>query len=185
MWVGDWGVSYKATNNGLNARACLSAQRYPPFPRQPPVPSLTSTHTRAHAHARTHTHTHTHTHTPQALTRGPRPIEFHAPDPLRYVSDMLAWVHTSLASEREFLVSLFGDDGGAASAAGAATGAAAAGGAAAGGEAAAAGVGDGAGGDGAEPTIAKMLDLVFESISRPLKVGREWAWGGGMAWQWH
>lgn len=33
-----------------------------------------------------------------ALTRGgpggmPRPIEVHAPDPLRYVGDMLAWLH--------------------------------------------------------------------------------------------
>lgn len=33
-----------------------------------------------------------------ALTRGghgglPRPIEVHAHDPLRYVSDMLAWLH--------------------------------------------------------------------------------------------
>lgn len=45
-----------------------------------------------------------------ALTRGPRPIEMHAPDPWRYASDMLAWVHTSLASEREFFTSLFGDE---------------------------------------------------------------------------
>lgn len=46
-----------------------------------------------------------------ALTRGgpggfPRPIEMHAHDPLRYVGDMLAWVHQSLASEREMLVTL-------------------------------------------------------------------------------
>lgn len=53
-----------------------------------------------------------------ALTRGgpngfPRPIEIHAHDPLRYVGDMLAWVHQSIAGEREFLESLFsvrGDD---------------------------------------------------------------------------
>src|ERR1700722_7097266 len=48
-----------------------------------------------------------------ALTRGghtglPRPIELHAHDPIRYVGDMLAWVHQAIAAEREFLESLFG-----------------------------------------------------------------------------
>ncbi|THH11854.1 hypothetical protein EW145_g400 [Phellinidium pouzarii] len=48
-----------------------------------------------------------------ALTRGgpgglPRPIEIHAHDPLRYVGDMLAWVHQCIAGEREFLEGLFG-----------------------------------------------------------------------------
>ena len=43
-----------------------------------------------------------------ALTRGgpgglPRPIELHAHDPMRYVGDMLAWVHQAIAAEREFL----------------------------------------------------------------------------------
>ena len=47
-----------------------------------------------------------------ALTRGgpgglPRPIELHAHDPMRYVGDMLAWVHQTVAAEREFLESLF------------------------------------------------------------------------------
>ncbi|GAA99503.1 uncharacterized protein L969DRAFT_93961 [Mixia osmundae IAM 14324] len=47
-----------------------------------------------------------------ALTRGglnglPRPIEMHAHDPIRYVGDMLAWVHQATAGEREFLDSLF------------------------------------------------------------------------------
>ena len=47
-----------------------------------------------------------------ALTRGgpggrPRPIELHAHDPLRYVGDMLAWVHQAIAAEHEFLESLF------------------------------------------------------------------------------
>ncbi|KAL0946384.1 hypothetical protein HGRIS_012614 [Hohenbuehelia grisea] len=47
-----------------------------------------------------------------ALTRGgpsglPRPIELHAHDPMRYVGDMLAWVHQAIAAEREFLESLF------------------------------------------------------------------------------
>ena len=47
-----------------------------------------------------------------ALSRGgpgglPRPIEIHAHDPLRYVGDMLAWVHQTIAAEREFLEGLF------------------------------------------------------------------------------
>ncbi|KAF9507141.1 hypothetical protein BS47DRAFT_1351988 [Hydnum rufescens UP504] len=51
-----------------------------------------------------------------ALTRGgpsglPRPIELHAHDPIRYVGDMLAWVHQAMATEREFLDSLFGLSG--------------------------------------------------------------------------
>ncbi|XP_070537698.1 conserved oligomeric Golgi complex subunit 6-like isoform X2 [Ptychodera flava] len=46
-----------------------------------------------------------------ALTRGgpsgtPRPIELHAHDPLRYVGDMLAWLHQASASEKEHLQSL-------------------------------------------------------------------------------
>jgi hypothetical protein len=52
-----------------------------------------------------------------ALTRGgpsglPRPIELHAHDPIRYVGDMLAWVHQAIAAECEFLESLFGLGGG-------------------------------------------------------------------------
>ncbi|KAF5357289.1 hypothetical protein D9758_005832 [Tetrapyrgos nigripes] len=48
-----------------------------------------------------------------ALTRGgpsglPRPIELHAHDPMRYIGDMLAWVHQAIAAEREFLEGLFG-----------------------------------------------------------------------------
>uniref|UniRef100_A0A4W3K231 Conserved oligomeric Golgi complex subunit 6 n=1 Tax=Callorhinchus milii TaxID=7868 RepID=A0A4W3K231_CALMI len=46
-----------------------------------------------------------------ALTRGgsggmPRPIEMHAHDPLRYVGDMLAWLHQATASEKEHLEAL-------------------------------------------------------------------------------
>lgn len=41
-----------------------------------------------------------------APTYLPRPIEMHAHDAARYVSDMLAWVHQLLASERELIVSL-------------------------------------------------------------------------------
>ncbi|KAI3423947.1 hypothetical protein D9Q98_009781 [Chlorella vulgaris] len=111
----------------------------------------------------------------KALTRGPRPIEMHSHDPRRYVSDMLAWLHSSLASEQEFLVSLFGEDrnqqqqqqqqqaqrsgsGGQAPPSSAAAPAAA--------------VEPGvpsSGGEGA-PTIAQLLDQVFESVCRPLKV---------------
>lgn len=51
-----------------------------------------------------------------ALTMGagpptylPGPIELHAHDPIRYVGDMLAWIHQTVASEREFLTSLFNE----------------------------------------------------------------------------
>jgi hypothetical protein len=48
-----------------------------------------------------------------ALTRGgpsgfPRPIELHAHDPIRYLGDILAWVHQAIAAEREFVDNLFG-----------------------------------------------------------------------------
>ncbi|KAK2156367.1 hypothetical protein LSH36_215g03002 [Paralvinella palmiformis] len=46
-----------------------------------------------------------------ALTRGgpggtPRPIELHSHDPLRYVGDMLAWLHQAVASEKEHVQTL-------------------------------------------------------------------------------
>ena len=49
-----------------------------------------------------------------ALTAGgrggtPRPIELHAHDPLRYVGDMLAWLHQATPSERESLQALLRD----------------------------------------------------------------------------
>ena len=49
-----------------------------------------------------------------ALTRGgpggtPRPIELQAHDSLRYIGDMLAWIHQACASEKELLESLFHD----------------------------------------------------------------------------
>lgn len=52
-----------------------------------------------------------------ALTRGSagtKPIEVHAHDPLRYVGDMLSWVHQAVASEKEFCTMAFGssEDGG-------------------------------------------------------------------------
>ncbi len=40
----------------------------------------------------------------------PRPIEFHAHDPVRYVGDMLAWVHQAIAWENEYFESLFSVD---------------------------------------------------------------------------
>ncbi|EEQ30432.1 Golgi transport complex subunit 6 [Microsporum canis] len=39
-----------------------------------------------------------------------KPIEFSAHDPLRYVGDMLAWVHSATVSEREALEALFVSD---------------------------------------------------------------------------
>ena len=33
----------------------------------------------------------------------PRPIEMHAHDPMRYVGDMLAWIHQAVASESELM----------------------------------------------------------------------------------
>ncbi|KAI9339031.1 oligomeric Golgi complex subunit 6 [Obelidium mucronatum] len=50
-----------------------------------------------------------------ALTRGgpgglPRPIELHAHDPIRYVGDMLAWLHQASVGERELVDGLFFGD---------------------------------------------------------------------------
>lgn len=46
-----------------------------------------------------------------ALTQGVagRPIEMQAHDPVRYLSDILAWLHQTIASEREFLYNLGGE----------------------------------------------------------------------------
>lgn len=51
----------------------------------------------------------------EALTEGgpggiPRPIDMYAHDPLRYIGDILAWVHQSSASEKEMMESLFGNN---------------------------------------------------------------------------
>jgi hypothetical protein len=43
--------------------------------------------------------------------RNVKPIEFSAHDPLRYVGDMLAWVHSAAVSEREALEALFVSEG--------------------------------------------------------------------------
>lgn len=43
----------------------------------------------------------------QTTSQGhPKPIEIHAHDPARYISDMLAWVHQAVASERDFFQSV-------------------------------------------------------------------------------
>ncbi len=45
-----------------------------------------------------------------ALTKGSpssKPIELNSHDPIRYMGDMLAWIHQATASEHEFLRSLF------------------------------------------------------------------------------
>jgi conserved oligomeric Golgi complex subunit 6 len=41
-----------------------------------------------------------------------RPIDLHAHDALRYIGDMLAWVHQAIAAEREFLEALLSIDTG-------------------------------------------------------------------------
>lgn len=43
--------------------------------------------------------------------RNVKPIEFSAHDPLRYIGDMLAWVHSAAVSEREALEALFVAEG--------------------------------------------------------------------------
>ncbi|KAF6250612.1 component of oligomeric golgi complex 6 [Scenedesmus sp. NREL 46B-D3] len=101
-----------------------------------------------------------------ALTRGgpgglPRPIEVHAHDPRRYVADMLAWVHQALCGEREFVVALFGDSE--QTRTGSVNGSEQPRTAAAAAPPAAGAAGDVLG-------AAALLDRIFESICRPLKV---------------
>ena len=99
------------------------------------------------------------------------------PPPPPLAADMLAWVHASLASEQEFLVSLFGGD---ASQEGGGAGAAAApaqrqqpgsGGGPPSPHAPAVAAGEATSPADGAPTIPQLLDSVFESICRPLKVG--------------
>ena len=53
-----------------------------------------------------------------ALTQGGpsgqvfRAIDLHAHDAVRYIGDMLAWMHQAIASEEEFLEAVFGDQSG-------------------------------------------------------------------------
>ncbi|KAJ9507813.1 hypothetical protein QJQ45_019281, partial [Haematococcus lacustris] len=119
-----------------------------------------------------------------ALTRGgpggmPRPMELHAHDPQRYINDMLAWVHQTLAGEREFVVALFGDGAPSGSAtersAGTRPGASSGGGVH---EQARAHSGKDNGTIGTSDNLAAgeglgaaaLLDRIFESICRPLRV---------------
>ncbi|GMH42570.1 hypothetical protein BSKO_10489 [Bryopsis sp. KO-2023] len=81
-----------------------------------------------------------------ALTRGTRPIEMHADDPNRYVNDMLAWVHQSLASEKEMVDSLFGERPAAESNA------------------------EFVSETDRMPTMQEMMDKIFESVCQQLKV---------------
>ncbi|CAI5508119.1 unnamed protein product [Closterium sp. Naga37s-1] len=91
-----------------------------------------------------------------ALTRGrpggmPRPIEVHAHDPLRYVGDMLAWLHQALASEKELAAALFANtDKPSSTSAESGEGGARAG--------------------GVDADVAAVLDRVFEGVCRPFKV---------------
>lgn len=77
----------------------------------------------------------------------PRPIEMNAHDPRRYLGDMLAWLHQALASERELLISLFGQD-----------------------DASHADDSDLANGNSDVPSSSALLDRVVEGVCRPLKV---------------
>lgn len=89
----------------------------------------------------------------QALTQGTRPIEMHASDPWRYVNDMLAWVHSAAASERDLFWGILHDKD------------------------------EYENGTGtlkdspseelsteADSLLPKLLDTVFEGLSRPLKI---------------
>lgn len=76
----------------------------------------------------------------------PRPIEMNAHDPRRYLGDMLAWLHQALASERELLISLFGQDDPSRA-------------------------GDQSNGHSDVPSSSALLDRVVEGVCRPLKVG--------------
>ncbi|XP_050238959.1 conserved oligomeric Golgi complex subunit 6 [Mercurialis annua] len=94
-----------------------------------------------------------------ALTRGgpggmPRPIEVHAHDPLRYVGDMLGWLHQALASERELVLVLFDPD------AAPDTGSS--------GNRLFNGSDNGSG--KLESDLASILDRIFEGVCRPFKV---------------
>ena len=83
----------------------------------------------------------------------PRPIEMNAHDPRRYLGDMLAWVHQALASERELLISLFGQDDSNRSPSGHADG------------------------HSDVPSSKALLDKVLEGVCRPLKVRLDYAAG--------
>eukprot|EP00879_Flechtneria_rotunda_P009830 GHRR01010282.1.p1 GENE.GHRR01010282.1~~GHRR01010282.1.p1 ORF type:complete len:398 (+),score=135.87 GHRR01010282.1:1055-2248(+) len=108
-----------------------------------------------------------------ALTRGgpgglPRPIEIHAHDPRRYVADMLAWVHQALCGEREFVVALFGSGGGSSDDSRTASDSGADG--TVSGQQQGAALAESASAAGELLTPAVLLDRIFESVCRPLRV---------------
>ena len=115
-----------------------------------------------------------------ALTVGgvggtPRPIELQAHDPVRYVGDMVAWVHQAVASEKELLTSLFSAPKGAAPHSPPPTTTTTSSGLGAdGGEGEGEGVGEdvGEGGDQVK-TVGELLAHVTEGLARPLKVRLE------------
>ena len=112
----------------------------------------------------------------------------HSHDPLRYLGDMLAWVHQSIATEKEIAVGLFGTGGPAASRASAsndgavasspsvpsstptATANATAATTASDEQSAQAAADDDDVDDYNGPSY--MLDRIFDGVVRPLKVGR-------------
>jgi len=128
-----------------------------------------------------------------ALTQGGpagqvfRAIDLHAHDAVRYVGDMLAWMHQAVASEEEFLESVFGDgsssdsnkekiSGAAPSAAGAASSSSSAADGAV--EESASGASEGGdtdGGSAAPPTLVgltlpELLARCLQGLGRPLRV---------------
>ena len=125
-----------------------------------------------------------------ALTRGgpggmPRPIEVHAPDPQRYVGDMLGWLHQAVAGEKELVGALLGEpaakalpaprksDGGGGGGEGEDAAAAAERTVAHEREGAGAGEGDGNGGEGGDEELAdpsQVLDRILDGVCRPFKV---------------
>ena len=104
-----------------------------------------------------------------ALTKGgpngfPRPIEVHAHDPLRYLGDMLAWVHQAVASEREIVMGLFGGHTPAPSVTATPSGGSD------GSEVKADGAGDVDADSAAQMDPVEVLDRIFDGVVRPLKV---------------
>eukprot|EP00897_Mesotaenium_endlicherianum_P007060 jgi/Mesen1/6382/ME000329S05549 len=101
-----------------------------------------------------------------ALTRGgpggmPRPMEVHAHDPLRYVGDMLAWLHQALASERELAMALFSADDVSESSREFSSRRL---------SAAAASTAEGQRAAAVEADMVSVLDRVFEGVCRPFRV---------------
>jgi hypothetical protein len=102
----------------------------------------------------------------------PRPIEVHAPDPQRYVGDMLGWLHQAMAGEKELVGALLGEPAVRALPAPPTSAA----------EDGSVGEGGGDGGEGAEngdgeeeedelADPSQVLDRILDGVCRPFKVG--------------